>query len=88
MFNYELVFVVTINELDHKLLQRFIFIKQIATENNIGYVISLKFNNNYSKGLKKNSNYKCNKKFQIFIRITLLPLHKEIQINLSNCLEI
>ena len=60
MFNYELVFVVTINELEHKLLQRFIFIKQIATENNIGYVISLKFNNNYSKGLKKNRNYNCN----------------------------
>ena len=41
----------TINELQHKLLQVFIFIKQSANENNIE-PYKLKYNTNYRKGLK------------------------------------
>ena len=35
-FTKELVFIVTINKLVHKLMQVFIFIKQSAIENNMG----------------------------------------------------
>ena len=44
----------------------------------------LKYNKNYSKGLKKYWSYNCNKKCFNDLRNSLLLLQKRIQINLSN----